>query len=184
MVRIVYATDGSEDALAAARLLTALPLERDSTVTVLTVADDQHAGGADQVLIATLEALRHCTAAPQTKTRTGKPAEQIVREADEAEPDLVVLGSRGLGTVARFLLGSVADRVARHAACPVLIARRVKDQIRKVVLGIDDSSGAAHASEWLRQFSLPPDCEVRIVTALPYCNVGASSAGRLRGLAD
>jgi nucleotide-binding universal stress UspA family protein len=184
MMRILYATDGSEGALAAARLLAALPLDPGSTITVLTVTEDQDAAQAKPALSATLEALGHCTADVQAETRIGKPAEQIVRRADEDPPDLVVLGSRGLGAVARFFMGSVAERVARHAACPVLIARRVTDKVRTVILGIDGSAGAAHAAEWLQRFPLPPDCEVRIVTALPFLSADTSAAARLPRVAD
>jgi nucleotide-binding universal stress UspA family protein len=36
-----------------------------------------------------------------------------------------------------------------------------------VVLGIDGSKGAARAADWLKQFPLPEECEVRLVTAVP-----------------
>lgn len=183
-MRILYATDGSEGSLAAARLLSALPLELDTTITVLAVAEGANAGATEQALSATLEALGHGTATFRTKTRTGKPAEQILREVDETNPDLVVLGSRGKGAVARFFLGSVAERVARHAAGPVLVARGETSAVRKVVLGIDGSAGASHAAEWLRRFPLPSDCEVRLVTSLPFLNPTATAAGKIPGLAD
>jgi nucleotide-binding universal stress UspA family protein len=49
----------------------------------------------------------------------GPPAETLVRLS--AEVDLIVVGARGLGALKRLLLGSVSERVLRHAACPVLI---------------------------------------------------------------
>lgn len=51
----------------------------------------------------------------------GQPAAEIARYADEQGADVVVLGSHGHGLVHRFLLGSVAERVARQAPCAVLI---------------------------------------------------------------
>lgn len=47
----------------------------------------------------------------------------ILDTAAEWQPDLIVLGSHGRKGVARFLLGSVADAVARHAKCSVFIVR-------------------------------------------------------------
>lgn len=55
--------------------------------------------------------------------RVGSPAEEIVTLSREVDADLIVVGTHGFGGVRRLLLGSVADAVARHAACPVLIAR-------------------------------------------------------------
>lgn len=55
-------------------------------------------------------------------TRIGRPAGEILEFArDHREIDLIVLATSGHGAAARLLLGSVADRVARAASCPVLI---------------------------------------------------------------
>jgi nucleotide-binding universal stress UspA family protein len=182
-MRVLYATDGSDDALAAAQLLTALPLDN-ASLLVLTVTEEGQPDRAEQALGATRDALRGCAAAIRTESRSGKPAVEILQAADEEAPDLIVLGSRGLGAVARFFLGSVAERVARHAACPVLIARRVPGEVRQVILGIDASQGAADAAGWLQRFPLPADCEVRIVTVLQPYQVGTYLDARLPGLAE
>lgn len=54
--------------------------------------------------------------------RAGHPAEVIVRHAREGGYDLVVVGYRG-HLLGDYVLGSVADRVAHHAPCPVMIVR-------------------------------------------------------------
>ena len=53
----------------------------------------------------------------------GKPARAIVDRAHELNADLVVLESRPHNAVSRALIGSVAERVVRHAVCPVLMLR-------------------------------------------------------------
>ena len=58
-----------------------------------------------------------------TKILVGRPAEKIVEASKEGNFDLIVIGSRGLGGVTEFLLGSVADRVADLAQCPVVIVK-------------------------------------------------------------
>lgn len=53
----------------------------------------------------------------------GDIRERIVNAAAEWPADLIVLASHGTGKLQRLLLGSVAEFVARHAPCSVLIAR-------------------------------------------------------------
>jgi nucleotide-binding universal stress UspA family protein len=53
----------------------------------------------------------------------GTPAERIVAFAKRQRADLIVMGTHGLGVLARALLGSVAQRVMTHAHCPVMTVR-------------------------------------------------------------
>lgn len=55
--------------------------------------------------------------------RIGKADEEIVATAEDVGADLIVVGSRGLGTMQRMLVGSVSESVVRHAPCPVLVVR-------------------------------------------------------------
>jgi nucleotide-binding universal stress UspA family protein len=57
----------------------------------------------------------------ETILRVGRPAEEILDTAEERNFDLVVLGHRGMGAARRFLMGSVSERVVRHATRPVLV---------------------------------------------------------------
>lgn len=56
--------------------------------------------------------------------RLGQPAHEIVQFAEAEQGDLIVLASHGYHGIKRFLLGSVAEQVLRHAHCPVLVLRR------------------------------------------------------------
>lgn len=53
----------------------------------------------------------------------GPEAEAILTIARSREADLIVMGSRGLGTLEGLLLGSVSRKVMHYAACPVMIVR-------------------------------------------------------------
>ena len=55
--------------------------------------------------------------------RTGAPAEMIAAVADEERCDMIVMGTRGLSGLNRFLVGSVADGVTRMAHCPVMTVK-------------------------------------------------------------
>ncbi|MDI6903305.1 MAG: universal stress protein [Methanocellales archaeon] len=47
----------------------------------------------------------------------------IIREAEEGNYDMIIMGSKGLTGLKRITLGSVADAVIRNAHCPVTVVR-------------------------------------------------------------
>jgi nucleotide-binding universal stress UspA family protein len=142
--RVVVAVDGSPDSMAAARFLSALPLDRGLSVRLLAVAEPPAspaailAAPASTVSGALLEGRRTvlegvlARVAADLEPRvgrvecsvvTGSPAAEIIRATGEPGVDLTVVGARGLGFLGRFILGSVSERVLEHAACPVLVVR-------------------------------------------------------------
>jgi nucleotide-binding universal stress UspA family protein len=58
-----------------------------------------------------------------TVLKVGNPAEEIINAGDEGDADLIIVGSTGAGGAIRFLMGSVSDRVVRHANRPVMVVR-------------------------------------------------------------
>lgn len=58
-----------------------------------------------------------------TKVRDGYPAMEIIAEAQEGGYDLLIVGSHGYDTIDRMVLGSVSERVAEEAVCPVLVVK-------------------------------------------------------------
>jgi nucleotide-binding universal stress UspA family protein len=55
------------------------------------------------------------------EVRVGRPAEEIVAAATESKCNAIVLSTRGVTGLDRYFIGSVADRVARLASCPVFL---------------------------------------------------------------
>ena len=55
--------------------------------------------------------------------REGLPWDELVQTARDEKADLMVVGRKGRSDVAGVLFGSVAEKVQRHAPCPVLIVR-------------------------------------------------------------
>lgn len=61
--------------------------------------------------------------AADLEVRVGQPAEQIVAAARDSKCDSIMLSTRGLTGLDRYLIGSVAHRVAQLAPCPVVLLR-------------------------------------------------------------
>jgi len=60
---------------------------------------------------------------PEFIIRPGAPPAEIVRYAEDANIDLIVMGTHGRGLVGHMVMGSVAEKVVRTATCPVLTVR-------------------------------------------------------------
>ena len=91
----------------------------------------------------------------------GRAATAVLEEIDSWKADLVVGGSRGHGTVASLLLGSVSSEVLDHASCPVLVGR--SDQLRRVVFATDGSEPSA-AAEATLGWSIFDNVEIKVVS--------------------
>ncbi|MCA9493135.1 MAG: universal stress protein [Myxococcales bacterium] len=67
---------------------------------------------------------RHHGVEPLVVVRTGPVVDTILEVADEHQGDLLVIGTHGRTGIARMMLGSVAEQVARRAKAPVMLIRR------------------------------------------------------------
>ena len=138
--KVLLASDGSKHADRAAEVLAAF-VPSGATVRLLTVAglefapyegrwgplsDEPERQARLQSLIENafdlpLQNLKKTDCQIEKSTRFGNPAEQIMEEIREWQPDLVVVGRAGVGGVVKLLLGSVSEHVVKHAKVPVLV---------------------------------------------------------------
>jgi nucleotide-binding universal stress UspA family protein len=187
-MHILLATDGSETAGLARAHILALPWRTPVHVTVMTAIEVPHPAftsltpDARDAYTSALDALHRdaqrraadtvCEArqvlGPHvgsviTRAHEGPPGKAIVGMAAACRADLVAVGSRGLGTVAGFLLGSVSHYVVRHAACSVLVAKHPPPPAYRVLLALDGSAHAEAALQWLCRLALSPDTAVCVV---------------------
>ena len=138
MKRILVAVDGSEASLKAARMAADIALRFGARMTLayviprlllppdvygLTLAEVEREQRvhADKLVAETLARLGEPGVQVETAVLSGSPAETLAEAAAAPDVDLVALGSRGRGAVARVLLGSVTDRLVHISPKPVLV---------------------------------------------------------------
>ena len=121
---LVVAVDGSAASLRAVAHAVRLGQE---TPCELHLCNVHMGAGSSESAHATLQEARRAVQAAgmraSVEVRHGDPAEQIARQARDVGADLIVMGTRGQGAARAALLGSVAQRVAEIAPCPVVTLR-------------------------------------------------------------
>jgi len=90
------------------------------------------------------------------------PAETVLRVAKNEEYGLVVMGNRGETEVEVFSLGSIAEKVSRHAECPVLIVKQ-KTKLAKILVAVDGSESAGKALEYVIQLAKKHKAKVTLL---------------------
>lgn len=136
--KILLAFDGSEHSLRAAQkaMMLANCMQAELRVVVAHEPIPSYLGDPyfQQVITARLDASRKVMEQAKdalkgyegelhTEILDGEVAEAVLNVADIRKSDLIVMGSRGLGTFSKMLLGSQSNKVLQHAKCPVMIVR-------------------------------------------------------------
>jgi nucleotide-binding universal stress UspA family protein len=136
MNRLLVAVDGSEPAQKAARYAADIAARFHARLTLVYVIphlllppdaygltveeiEEEHRTYAEGLLADEVAKLSAPGLTVETQILFGSPAEAIAEAAQEG--DMVVVGSRGRGAVARVLLGSVSDRLVHISQRPVLV---------------------------------------------------------------
>jgi nucleotide-binding universal stress UspA family protein len=191
MSRVLFATDLSEAAGVAERLIGSIHWPANTTFRVVTVVPwvTELIGTpwmavaplhADEIEDAQLKTARQGVqeAADRLTARglragwvvmRGRPADAIVEVATTEHVDLVIVGSRGLGALEGALLGSVSEAVADRAPCPVLVARG--ERIERSLIADDGSPGAKLAVEYVRARPHLLGTETRLVAVADIAEV-------------
>jgi nucleotide-binding universal stress UspA family protein len=98
-----------------------------------------------------------------TRIHEGSPSPVIVETVRACRADLLVVGSRGLGAIMGFLLGSVSKHVVRHAPCSVLLAKCPPVKPGRFLLALDGSAHARTALRWLADLHLSPEDSIHLL---------------------
>lgn len=192
--RILAATDGSPDAAEALEWLIHLPLPPEAAIEVVSVLPNplphealaampwgELRAESERLVADACRRLAKRWANATGRVLEGDARQAIVAAATLAGSDLIVLGARGLGAVASFLLGSVSLGVTRHAPCPVLVCKGPARPVRAVTVAHDGSADAGAALDFVSRLPLPPALALRLVAVVEPPRYPSTAPGVLAG---
>ena len=189
-MKIILAVDGSKYSRWAVDLLLRLPLAMEPEIYVMHVVDLerlthpllppplalQYSGTMRKEIEKDLAESQRLTARVAAQVRgqwkrvrpvneKGHVAEKIITRAQKEKADLIILGSRGLGDIKAFLLGSVSQQVATYAFCSVLIVKKKIRAFKKIHVAVDGSKNSETAVRFFSSRFLPKNIEGYVVHA-------------------
>lgn len=190
-MKVLLATDGSNNAIESARFLKRMQLSEPMDLTLLSVSFDP-AGASAEVIQpwfpewleqqqadfekhhSQLESMLSSQCSSVSKRlKDGHAASVILEVAKESEIDLIVMGAQGHSAIGRFVLGSVSDSVATHADCSVLVVHPGTDGAANssdcptLALAYDSSSAAKEAVAELTELGLPAETPLTLISVAP-----------------
>lgn len=186
-MKILLATDGSKQSEGAARFLARFDFSQTDEIMVLHVVPGipfPHSGEpyfaavmqlgeeiAPGIIDDTAGLLKDLRASVSTAVTTGHPAEAILALAAQANPDLIVMGNRGMKAISSLLLGSVTRAVAISSPRSVLVVKPQDAHTGpfKVLFATDGSDCARETEKLLVSIAFPGN------TALTAVYVSAST---------
>ncbi len=184
---MLVAIDFSDESFRA--LEYALPLAKrfDASVHVIYVYDGEHQFSSTPMtpeLFDDIEVARHLRQELQRRfamgvrpkqchVRSGRPFQEICMSAKDIKADLVVVATRGRSGFEHLTLGSTAEKVVRHAACPILVVRRGASGpirtdangivLQKILVPVDFSECAKEGAKYASAFATRVGTDVRLI---------------------
>lgn len=188
--RLLCPVDLSDASRRALDYALALARQHDASLRVLQVVDFHGwAGGQieglDAIAASSVAALEeqlgwwvarslNADAGAATEVREGAVVPGILATATEMNADLIVVGTHGRSGFERFALGSVAEKVVRRAACPVLVVPSREDaivrtgQLTRVVVATDFSEAAAGVASYGHFFTTAVPSALSLMTVIDW----------------
>lgn len=138
---ILFPNDGSDNSQKALQYVKEVALKFGAKVTVATIYESPLLNGieivpytfseleksireiAEDILEKAHKDLNESGIPCDTRLEQGDPGKVVVELCENNDFDLIVMGSRGLGTVKSFLLGSVSNYVLHHTNCPMMLIK-------------------------------------------------------------
>jgi nucleotide-binding universal stress UspA family protein len=194
-MKVLLATDCSEQATAAARFLATLKFNAPIDLAVITALGDPYGSSPESTQRWFPDLLQQerdraekhhddllkilsdrCNTIDRI-CRPGHPVKVVLSEAEDSNCDLIVIGAQGHSFIGRLLLGSISDSIATHAKCSVLVVRpgdpastdagTQTNKPNRLVIGYDSSHASRQAVEEILNLDWDRETEVELISVAP-----------------
>ena len=204
--KILFPTDGSEESARCIPLVQKLALEQGAEVVLVQVVQypvmvedfegfsaqmwqqvfDASKANAEANLGAVASQMSAAGAKTTQLLAEGSPAAVLLDVERDQQVDLVVMASHGRTGLARFALGSVADRVVREGTAPVLLIRpqASTSDLARALLMLDGSGAAEGALPIVESLAQHPLQEVKLFRVVNEPGNAGTAATYLKGVAE
>ncbi len=167
--RVFIPLDGSELSRHAVGLLGAVQPGKAAITLFQVVPESEPVHDAEQYLLGVADSIEGETSI--LVKESDDPAEQILKEVEQGQFDLVVLMTHGRGGLKRWVWGSVAEHVVRHCPVPLLLGTPGREGLeepttRKIFVPLDGSALADSILEHVQALALSLGAEVVLFTAV------------------
>lgn len=179
-MRVLVATGGSGHSDLAVQLANAFVDALGAEGTILHVVRHEHEQAHGESLLKRAQRLwaPHLKP-PLLKVRVGEPAHEIVSECREGEYNLVVVGERVHHRILSRILSPTAERVIAQAPCPVLVAKALTREFKKILVcdsGLDDQPLISRFTNVLPEL-LTPEADVTVLHVMSQMSAAPGVRG-------
>ncbi len=189
-MKVLLTTDGSESAEQCIRWFSRLPIAHSKSYEIIAVSNYQiygmvsarvhdefvrlesaHARDSFQRASAILQ---EAGLSAVQVAGLGQPADEITRYANESKADLVVVGAHGRSRLARMLIGSTSETVARHAPCSVLVVRSANTLLPnnggpvRIIIASDCSDSDNQIASQINAMGFAKSAKLQLVSVLEH----------------
>ena len=176
-MKILFATDGGEPAMAALTLLERIATPQGSRISVVTVdagessLGDEGTAASEDVLGPAVTKLREAGFTTDQRLLEGRPADAILEEIAGGDYELTILGAGNRSQLGKILMGSVSTKILHASPSSVMIVQQLADLENRpvrVLLGTDGSKDAEIAVDRLIGLADPSSSEVDVVSVAEH----------------
>ena len=152
-------------------------------VQVLPSGEPSPTAAAQAYLKSIVRKLRRRKVKAESEVARGDAAMAIIRSADRRKADLVAFTSHGLGGLSQWVFGSVAQKILRGCARPLLVVKGARGKVGgpdPIIVALDGSKGSEATLPHACTFARAADVEIRLLHAARAAGIEAEDS-KLRG---